>query len=268
MGFKSYDNSLRYLSPMPSDFKRIARIITLTLAILTSSLFINCGKPQASLLSLPQKYAGAGTVRLDSYSMIDELGYILKIFNDSVDQDELNSLWKYSTPKIDSSNYSSSMPNRKNILKLFSALSQKGYTIFSTEPQNMETLFALSRKPIFVEFLSIEYNSKEDIAKNIEIKTAYDIPNTLSKELKLQYLKAIDKIDKIIRIKTSGNITVDASSLNSFSNQITISNNNKYTKLLAAFIITKLPEAEIRASISDWYKNLSYKFNEPEFLFY
>lgn len=219
-------------------------------------------KGVASLLNLPSRYEGASSVRLDEYSIKDEIIKVTNIFNDSLKIEEVNQLWTYFRYQSIIEGYSSTAPNRDNLETFRRILNDRTLNVLQLSPTSFETIFALTRLPAVVYILS--ENIDGDFSANSKIEGLKALPREKDNKLALSMIKSISRINNGIKFNTSGSNSISGQAKDILDGNIVLLQNDKLLKVFSIFIVSRLPKSEIEEYINEWYRNLSYEFKKPE----
>lgn len=169
---------------------------------LASLLLINCASSgKISPLELVKTYGGASAVKLDEYSLKDEIIHLLNIFNNPIKIDEVNQLWTYLQFKSSHKNYSSAVPNKDNLITFKRLLNEKNLNVAKVSKATFESLFALSRLPVAIYIVSLDFN--KEIASGIKITNLNNVPAELGSKLSLSLIKSAGRIESGISFNTT-----------------------------------------------------------------
>lgn len=232
--------------------------------IISLSIFNCTSSTKMVPLELVKEYGGASAVRLDEYSLKNEIIHLLNIFNEPIKIDDVNQLWTYFKFKNASKIYSSSTPNKDNLITFKRILNEKNLNTAKLSSATFESLFALSRLPVAIYIISIDFN--KNIASNENINHLTDVPVELEEKLSLSIVNKAGRTESGITFSTSGDLKVSGSGKELLNGSITLLDNNKLIKTFEIYIISQLPLGEVEEYINDWYRNLSYEYGKPEII--
>lgn len=222
------------------------------------------GNQKASFLELPKTYGGASAVRLDEYSVKEEVIQLLRLFNDTVDINEINQLWSYLSYKSSVKPYSSTVANKDNLITFRRILNDKNLNVSKITSVTFETLFALSRLPIAIYLVTAHLD--KDITIGSKINSLDNLPIELENKLDLSLVKSIARTETGITFSTTGHFVISGKSKDIINGNITLLQDEDLLKSFDLYIVSRLPINEIEGYIKEWHQNLSYEYQKPQIL--
>jgi len=202
-------------------------------------------------------------------SMVNNLRYIFSTFGDSVQEDTIKYLWNTFRKQSPESFITSNEPLLQNISVMAAVLENRGYTVVTEQPDNYESIYALSKLPVLIWTLIIHHPDKKSTLitdKNLTLHKTSQLASYIN-DVHLHLITRIAKSDEIYKITTYDGLTFSGRANDNLNAQILTGDTKEgtgYIQIIDCFFISSLPILEIEHHIDEWYSRTPYNYTKPK----
>lgn len=221
-------------------------------------------------IGLVPRYKGAGIVNLADSSLISDLEYQFRTFNDTISSDTISYLWNtYHKQLSESSSPESNEKRIHNLQATIAILKTREYTVATIRPCTYESLYALSKLPLLIWTPVIHHagrKSKFIAEKDLTIdKTA--LLSSYANNIQLHLISTIDKTEKMYKVRMLDGLVLEGIANDNLNAQVMSEGEDTdsgYLQVIDCFIVTLLPILELNEHLEEWYSSIPYEHMKPQ----